>query len=268
QLCEDDNALVIESGCLDVNRIQESLPAEPTKSNELDVNTAAVAGTVTVGISYAQLEELCAAINIPCMSEKTYIHNRENLLDDFQKTAMNSMKMADELEKQLAMERNEVINGISYITVVADGSWMKRSYGSAYDSLSGVDIIIGYRTRKVLFISIRNKYCTLCDMAEQEGRQVRKHKCYRNFDRNASSTSMERDAIVESFQSSLEMHGVIYKILIADGDSNVYQSIINNDPYREMNVRVQKIECTNHLLRNLCRKLKAVAEKPQSNMHR
>ncbi|EZA56800.1 hypothetical protein X777_03205, partial [Ooceraea biroi] len=124
--------------------------SEPTESHVLDVNTAAVAGTVTVGIGYAQLEELCAAVNIPCMSEETYINRR-----DFQNTAVQSMEMTGEVEKQLAVERNEMINGIPYITVVADGSWMKRSYGSAYDSLSGVGAIIGYHTGKVLFVGIR-----------------------------------------------------------------------------------------------------------------
>jgi len=33
--------------------------SEPTKPEILDINTAAVAGTVTMGIGYAQLEELC-----------------------------------------------------------------------------------------------------------------------------------------------------------------------------------------------------------------
>ncbi|EZA60806.1 hypothetical protein X777_13639 [Ooceraea biroi] len=147
---------------------------------------------------------------------------------------------------------------------------MKRSYGSAYDSPSGVGAIIGYRTGKVLFVGIRNKYCVLCDMAEERGLQVRKHKCYKNFDHNASSTRMESDAIVEGFKSSLEMHGVIYKTLIADGDSNVYNSIRHNAPYREKNIVVQKVECTNHLLRNLCKKLKAIARTtvPKAMMHR
>ncbi|KYM99282.1 hypothetical protein ALC62_09978 [Cyphomyrmex costatus] len=53
------------------------------------------------------------------------------------------MKIAGEIEKQLALEKNETIHGIPYITVVADGSWMKRSYGKAYDSLSGVGAIAG-----------------------------------------------------------------------------------------------------------------------------
>ncbi|KAL6418944.1 hypothetical protein ACFW04_014155 [Cataglyphis niger] len=59
------------------------------------------------------------------------------------------------------------------------------------------------------------------------------------------------------------MHGLIYKTVVADGDSSVYQAILDNRPYPL--VRVKKIECTNHLLRNLCKKLKAVA---QSKMRR
>ncbi|KYN08281.1 hypothetical protein ALC62_00740 [Cyphomyrmex costatus] len=57
------------------------------------------------------------------------------------------MKKAGEVEKQLAIERNKIINGVPYITVVADGSWVKRSYGTAYDSLSGVGAIIVCRMR-------------------------------------------------------------------------------------------------------------------------
>ncbi|KMR04828.1 heterogeneous nuclear ribonucleoprotein l-like protein [Lasius niger] len=178
--------------------------SEPTQPETLDVNTAAVAGTVTMGIGYAQLEELCAAINVPCMSEPTYVKYRENLIDDFNKTAMENMKMAGEVEKQLALERNDVINGIPYITVVADGSWMKRSYGNAYNSLSGIGAIIGYHTKKILFVGVRNKFCAICDVAERIGIEPKAHKCYKNFDRNASSTSMESDVI---------MHGqLLYEI--------------------------------------------------------
>ncbi|EZA52499.1 hypothetical protein X777_08632 [Ooceraea biroi] len=248
---------------------EDTIWSEPTESHVLDIYTAAAAGTITMGIGYAQLEEFCAAVSIPCMFEKTYIDRRNTLVDDFLQTAMQSMKMAGEEKKRLAIERNETINSIPYITVVADGSWIKRSYGSVYDSSSGIGAIISYRTGKVLFVGIRNKYCALCDMAEHRGLKARKHKCYKNFDHNASSTKMESDAIVESFQSSLKMHGVIYKILIADGDSSVYNSIRHNAPYREMNVVVQKIECTNHLLRNLCKKLKAVARTTApKTMHR
>jgi len=242
--------------------------SEPTKSDQLDINTAAVATTITAGIGYSSLEEICTGMNISCMSEKTYIKYRENIIDDYEKTAMQNMKKAAEEEKQLALEKNETINGIPYITVVSDGSWMKRSYGSNYDSPCGVGAIIGYNTKKILFVGIRNKYCAICDVAERKSCEPKAHKCYKNFDSNASSTRMESDAIVEGFKNSLEMHGLIYKTVVADGDSNVYQSIKNNNPYREQMIMVQKIECTNHLLRNLCNKLKKVAETTQPKTHR
>jgi len=92
--------------------------------------------------------------------------------------------------------------------------------------------------------------------------------CYKNFDRNASSTRMESDAIAEGFKSSLEMFGVIYRTVIADGDSSVYQAIIDSKPYCEQKVTVKKIECINHLLRNLCKKLRAVTATSQEKMHR
>ncbi|KAL6416491.1 hypothetical protein ACFW04_013418 [Cataglyphis niger] len=95
--------------------------SEPTEPETLDINTTVVIGTITIEIGYAQLEELCAAMNVPCMSEPTYIKYRENLVDNFQKTAMENMKMAGKVEKQLALERNEIVNGIPYITMVADG---------------------------------------------------------------------------------------------------------------------------------------------------
>jgi len=237
-------------------------------SKNLDINTAITAGSISAGIGYAQLEEMYAAANIPCMSEKTYIKHREIIIDDFDKTAIENMKMAGAMEKQLAIQKNKIVNGIPYITVVADSSWMKRSYGTAYDSLSGVGATIGYRTKKVLFVGIRNKFCTVCETAERKGNAAKKHKCYKNFDRNVSSTKMESDAIVEGFKSSIQMHGLIYKKVIADGDSSVYQSIIDNNPYREQMVTVKKIECINHLLRNLCKKLKVVAEMTQPKLHR
>jgi len=93
---------------------------------------------------------------------------------------MENMKLAGEVEKQFAVERNDTINGIPYITVVADGSWMKRSYGNAYNSLSGIGAIIGYHTKKILFVGVCNKYCAICDMAERKSIEPRAHKCYKN----------------------------------------------------------------------------------------
>lgn len=90
------------------------------------------------------------------MAEATYIKHRDILVEDFTKTATENMKNAGEVEKQLALDRNDIINGIPYITVITDGNWMKRSYGNAYNSLSGMGIIIDYHTEKFLSNGVIN----------------------------------------------------------------------------------------------------------------
>lgn len=77
-------------------------------------------------------------------------------------------------------------------------------------------------------------------MSERKSIESRAHQCYKNFDRNASSTSIESDAIAEGFKNNLEMYRLIYKFVVADGDSNVYQSIINSKPYHEQMITVRK----------------------------
>lgn len=64
---------------------------------------------------------------------------------------------------------------------------------------------------------------------------------------------MEADGLVEGFRKSEELYGVRFTTLIADGDSSTYKRILNARPYK--NLTVQKIECSNHLLRNFCNKL-------------
>lgn len=64
---------------------------------------------------------------------------------------------------------------------------------------------------------------------------------------------MESTIIVEGFKSSVEMYGLIYGRLISDGDSSTYAKILEARPYPQFTV--EKVECRNHLLRNLCNKM-------------
>lgn len=59
---------------------------------------------------------------------------------------------------------------------------------------------------------------------------------------------MEQDIIVEGFRQSLEQHGLIYKYYIGDGDSSVYARIVEKVSYGR---DVIKLECANHITRNL-----------------
>lgn len=117
-------------------------------------------------------------------------------------------------------------------------------------------MIVGYHTNKVLFLGVRNKYCTICAKGASNGSTPAKHVCYKNWDGNSSA--MESDIIVEGFQNSMQLYRVKYSKLIGDGDSNVYKSILDANPYD--NITVEKIECKNHLLRNMCNKLRDLAK--------
>ncbi|XP_063223707.1 uncharacterized protein LOC134531760 isoform X3 [Bacillus rossius redtenbacheri] len=94
----------------------------------------------------------------------------------------------------------------------------------------------------------------MCARAAAMGVEVKEHICYKNW--SGSSSSMEADIILEGFKASVEMYGVKYGTLIADGDCSVYNSIVTARPYG--NLTVNKIECRNHILRNYCNKLKDI----------
>lgn len=67
---------------------------------------------------------------------------------------------------------------------------------------------------------------------------------------------MESAILVEGFKKSIEMHNLIYGRLISDGDANTYAKLLEARPYK--NLTIEKIECRNHLLRNLCNKLQSM----------
>lgn len=68
---------------------------------------------------------------------------------------------------------------------------------------------------------------------------------------------MESEILSEGFKKSIEMHNLIYGRLISDGDANTYAKILQARPYD--NYTVEKVECRNHLLRNVCNKLTAIS---------
>lgn len=80
---------------------------------------------------------------MPNMSNPLYQKIHNDLIKHTENTALEAMEMAGKEEARLAVEENNVNeNGIPLITVVADGTWSKRSYKSNYNALSGVRSII------------------------------------------------------------------------------------------------------------------------------
>ncbi|KAL4101219.1 hypothetical protein QTP88_021239 [Uroleucon formosanum] len=188
------------------------------------------------------------------MSNPTYQKLHEEVGKQIEVISWESTEGAAKEEAQLAYDNGDISkDGIPMISVVADGAWSKRSYRSNYNALSGVAWIVGYRTKNVLFIGIRNKYCSTCQKAEALNKSTTPHLCYKNG--TGTSTAMESDIIVDGFSHSIKTHNLIYRNLIGYGDSSVIKKLRMLKNYGS-DLLVEKIECTNHILRNYLTRLR------------
>ena len=109
---------------------------------------------------------------------------------------------------------------------------------------SRVACIIGRITNKLLYLGVRNKYCSVCHISSTKGMEAPEHTCFKNWD--SSSSAMEQDIIVEGFCRSEEMHSLWYIGIIGVGNSSVYTKVVEIVPYGR---RVKKLECANHAVR-------------------
>lgn len=121
--------------------------------------------------------------------------------------------------------------------------------------------LVGYRTKKVLYFGVKNKFCSVCARVKSN-ETPKKHDCFKNWKSSDGSAGMEASIVVEGFKQSESTYGIRYHKLIADGDSSVYKQILDARPYKHLTV--EKVECRNHLLRNLCRKLRDMTTQKHS----
>ena len=163
---------------------------------------AAVWGQMSTGNGHSQLEESMSVLGVPVMTKKSFIDTERKIGEIWTMELQESMAEAGREEKQLAEENGSYHEGVPKITVIVDGGWCKRSHKNSYNAKSGVGIIIGKATGKILYIGIRNKYCHAC------ARQIpaEKHHCYKNW--NSSSSEMETDIILQGFLEAEQVHGV------------------------------------------------------------
>lgn len=215
------------------------------------INTGAVWGTLATGGTFGHLEELLNCMNVPCLNKYTYSIKEKSLQKLWHEELATEMAKAGKEEYDEAIRKGDIDkDGVPFITVYVDGGWSKRSYGHNYNAASGVAVIIGKYTKKVLFMGVRNKYCTICARAANKDEEPKNHVCFRNW--SGSSSAMEQDIIAQGFCFSEEQHGLRYKKFIADGDSSVFCAIRKKCSYGES---VTKIECANHAIKNHGKKL-------------
>ncbi len=195
-------------------------------------------------------------LGVPVMTPKNFINTEHSIGRWWEEQLMDVMAEAGKEEKRLAEERGDYHQGVPAITVIVDGGWSKRSHRHSYNAKSGVGIIIGQITGKLLHIEVRNKYCTACT----QGVPQEKHECFKNW--SESYSRMKSNIILEGFQQAEAAHGVRYMRFIGDGDSSVHSTLIQCVPV--WGRFIEKMECANHACKFYRSSLeKLVSEKPE-----
>ena len=234
------------SGC----RIELAFPTSSKVSSlggarRWECNMAAVWGQMVTGGGHAPLEEAMSVLGIPVMAKKSFIATEKDIAQQWWLSLEASMQEAAKEEKKLAIERGSFHEGIPVITVILDGGWCKRTHKHSYNAKSGVAIIIGSATGKLLHVGVRNKYCSVCAQANKENRVSQEHNCHKNWD--GPSSSMETDIIVQGFKEAETKYGLRYTTFIGDGDSSTYLSLIAGVP--GWGHAIKKCECANHAIK-------------------
>lgn len=118
----------------------------------MSINTSAVLGVISIGGGFRQLEEFTCSMEIPTVNHKTYKIEHDRICDGFE-AAVNSMYEAAKVEAELAIAAGEIDDdGTPLVTVVADGSWCKRSYKTMYNSPSGMVTISNIHLFKLYIV--------------------------------------------------------------------------------------------------------------------
>ena len=212
------------------------------KKTRYAVNVVAVLGQMATGGGHARPNETAAALDIPGMSKNTFSSIEMQIGGAWESKLAHEITRAGELEREMAIERSDSFEGIPAITVTVDGGWSKRTHKHSYNAKSGVAVIIGNITKKLLFLGVRNKYCSTCAVAANKDTTPQQHNCFKNW--NGSSRAKETDMLLEGFRAAETMHRLRYMRMTGDGDSSVLANTQANVPGWGM--KVSKVECANH----------------------
>ena len=203
-------------------------------------NLAAIWGQMATGGGFNHLQESMSVLSIPVMSKQSFVTTEQAIGKCWWDLFNESMQAAGKAERELAIQQNSYHQGVPAITVVVDAGWSKRTHKHTYNALSAVGVIFGQKTGNLLYLGVRNKYCSVCIKDP-----TKEHNCFKNW--SGTSSSMESDLILEGFLAAEKQHGVRYINFVGDGDSSVYPTLVSNVP--GWGYSIKKQECANHALK-------------------
>ena len=132
--------------------IRISPQVQTSSGKKWTVNLGAVLGEMSTGGGLTQLNSTLALMDVPGMQKRMYTDTEKFLGTKMCTYLAQSMQKVAEEKKRHAIKTNSFHQeGIPSMTVVVDGGWSKRSHKHSYNAKSGVAVIFGNHTRKLLF---------------------------------------------------------------------------------------------------------------------
>ena len=227
------------AGCLQEFKFSTSSKVQGITGGKCwKTNLAAVWGQMCTGGGHMPLAETMVVLGVQTMSKQSFVSTERKICEWWRDLFEQSMTSAGKEEREID---NSYHQGVPAITVIVDDGWSKRTHKYSYNAKSGVAIIIGKATGKILFMGVHNEFCSICN---QHPEQPPSHTCFQNW--NGSSAAMKTDIIVEGFKKCEQQHGIRYTTFIGDGESSVYSSLIEAVPW---GYSITKVECANHSLK-------------------
>ena len=139
-------------------------------------------GQIIAGSEAGHLEKQMAAIEVPTMRTPVFVEIDNSLGHVFNEMVVQGLLSAGKEERQLTIDNGKYHQRIyPTITVVVDGGWSKRPHKHSYNAKSGVGVEFGAATKKLLYIGVRNKYCSVCAIHKRKQSPAPEHRCFKNW---------------------------------------------------------------------------------------
>ena len=117
--------------------------------NTPEINISAVIGATNIGIKAKGLGDLLATSGSFSLTQKNFLSIQGQL------GCLMEQEIAKNIEENIKMELDSSsieMKEKKAIAAYCDGNWSKRSFTNNYSSKSGCGIIIGFQTKKIIFL--------------------------------------------------------------------------------------------------------------------
>ena len=116
---------------------------------------------MSTGGGHSKVQETMGVLGVPVMHARIFINSKRDIVKWWQKKLEEVMAEAGKEYKCLPKKRGDYHQGIPAITVIVSVGWSKKWHRNSYYAKSGIAIITGQATGKLLYIRDKNQNRTI-----------------------------------------------------------------------------------------------------------